>query len=122
MSTYGQARGVSKPRKKRGRTSLGVLAVRAGRECAMNLTIRQQVFFSYITMVLFVLLIGIYTITSLAELNKITSEMVSNEIIMGEKLSRLVTATRFSTSAAPQAAFLAAADSGAQRSLGIITR
>ena len=55
----------------------------------MNLTIRQQIFFSYIIMVLFVLLIGIYTITSLAELNRITSEMVSNEIIKGEKLSKL---------------------------------
>jgi GGDEF domain-containing protein/CHASE3 domain sensor protein len=55
----------------------------------MNLTIRQQIFFSYIIMILFVLLIGIYAISSLAELNNITSEMVSNEIILGEKLSKL---------------------------------
>jgi GGDEF domain-containing protein len=55
----------------------------------MNLTLRQQIFFSYIIMITFVLLIGLYAISSLVELNKITSEMVFNEIIMGEKLSKL---------------------------------
>ena len=55
----------------------------------MNLTLRQQIFFSYSIMVLFVLLIGGYAIGSLIELNKITGDIIFNGTVIGEKLSKL---------------------------------
>lgn len=40
-------------------------------------------------MIIFVLLIGLYAIWSLIELNKITADILFNEIVMGGKLSKL---------------------------------
>jgi hypothetical protein len=42
----------------------------------MNLTLRKQIFLSYIVMILFNLIVGVYAIWNFKELNVITNEII----------------------------------------------
>ncbi len=55
----------------------------------MSLTLRQQIFLGYLVMVLFTLIVGAYTIWGLKELNQITSEIIFNDLKVGEKIIKL---------------------------------
>jgi GGDEF domain-containing protein len=55
----------------------------------MNFTLRQKIFLGYIVMISFTLLVGVYAIFSLKNLNSITSDIIFNSIAGGEKLTRL---------------------------------
>jgi GGDEF domain-containing protein len=55
----------------------------------MRLTLRQQIFFGYILMVAFTLIVGIYAIWGLMELNQLTSEVIFTDMAVGEKISKL---------------------------------
>jgi diguanylate cyclase (GGDEF)-like protein len=55
----------------------------------MSFSLRQKIFLGYIVMISFTLLVGIYAIFSLKELNAITRTIVFNSIAINEKLTRL---------------------------------
>jgi diguanylate cyclase (GGDEF)-like protein len=55
----------------------------------MNLTLRQQIFLSYIVMILFSLIVGVYAILSLTELTTITNDLIYNNLATSEKLTKL---------------------------------
>ena len=55
----------------------------------MNFSLRQKIFLGYIVMITFTLLVGMYAIFSLKELNAITRTIVYNSIAINEKLTRL---------------------------------
>lgn len=55
----------------------------------MSLSLRQKIFLGYIVMIFFTLLVGVYAIFSLKELNSITKTIVYNSIAINEKLTRL---------------------------------
>ncbi|MDA8106383.1 MAG: diguanylate cyclase [Nitrospiraceae bacterium] len=55
----------------------------------MRLTLRQQIFFGYILMVIFTLIVGIYAIWGLMELNQVTSEIIFSDMAVGEKIVKL---------------------------------
>jgi diguanylate cyclase (GGDEF)-like protein len=55
----------------------------------MNFSLRQKIFLGYIVMISFTLLVGMYAIFSLKELNAITRTIVFNSIAINEKLTRL---------------------------------
>lgn len=55
----------------------------------MNLTLRQQIFLSYIVMILFSLIVGVYAIWSLTELTTITNDLIYNNLATSEKLIKL---------------------------------
>jgi len=55
----------------------------------MSFSLRQKIFLGYIVMISFTLLVGIYAIFSLKELNAITRSIVFNSIAINEKLTRL---------------------------------
>ncbi len=55
----------------------------------MSLTLRQKIFLGYIVMISFTLLVGVYAIFSLKELNAITKNTVLNSIATSERLKKL---------------------------------
>jgi len=55
----------------------------------MNFSLRQKIFLGYIVMISFTLLVGMYAIFSLKELNAITKTIVFNSIAINGKLTRL---------------------------------
>ena len=55
----------------------------------MNFSLRQKIFLGYIVMISFTLLVGMYAIFSLKELNAITRTIVYNSVAINEKLTRL---------------------------------
>ena len=55
----------------------------------MSFSLRQKIFLGYIVMISFTLLVGMYAIFSLKELNAITRTIVFNSIAINEKLTRL---------------------------------
>ena len=55
----------------------------------MRLTLRQQIFFGYILMVIFTLIVGTYAIWGLMELNQVTSEIIFSDMAVGEKIVKL---------------------------------
>ena len=55
----------------------------------MNFTLKQKILLGYIVMISFTLLVGIYAILGLQELNKITSTIIFNDLAAGEKLTKL---------------------------------
>ncbi|MBI5847068.1 MAG: diguanylate cyclase [Nitrospirae bacterium] len=55
----------------------------------MNFSLRQKIFLGYIVMISFTLLVGMYAIFSLKELNAITRTIVFNSVAINEKLTRL---------------------------------
>jgi GGDEF domain-containing protein len=66
-----------------------ILKQREQRAKDMRLTLRQQIFFGYILMVTFTLIVGIYAIWGLTELNQVTSEIIFTDMAVGEKISKL---------------------------------
>lgn len=67
-----------------GRNALRVLY-----RTKMSVTLRHQIFLSYIVMVIFTLVVGFYAIWSLQELNNITNDIIFNSVTIGEKLTKL---------------------------------
>ncbi len=55
----------------------------------MRLTLRQQIFYGYILMVIFTLVVGTYAIWGLMELNQVTSEIIFTDMAVGEKIVKL---------------------------------
>lgn len=55
----------------------------------MNLSLRQKIFLSYVVMMSLTVIVGIYTILNLVELNKITTDIVFNDLKTGEKLIKV---------------------------------
>lgn len=55
----------------------------------MNITLRKQIFLSYIVMILFSLIVGVYAIWSLTELTRITNDLIYNNLAISEKLIKL---------------------------------
>jgi GGDEF domain-containing protein/CHASE3 domain sensor protein len=55
----------------------------------MRLTLRQQIFFGYILMVIFTLIVGSYAIWGLMELNQATTEIIFSDMEVGEKIVKL---------------------------------
>jgi diguanylate cyclase (GGDEF)-like protein len=55
----------------------------------MSFSLRQKIFLGYIVMISFTLLVGMYAIFSLKELNAITRSIVFNSIAINDKLTRL---------------------------------
>jgi len=55
----------------------------------MNITLRRQIFLSYIVMILFNLIVGVYAIWSLTELTTITNDLIYNDLAISEKLTKL---------------------------------
>jgi GGDEF domain-containing protein len=55
----------------------------------MRLTLRQQIFFGYIIMVIFTLIVGSYAIWGLIELNRATTEIIFSDMAVGEKIIKL---------------------------------
>jgi GGDEF domain-containing protein len=55
----------------------------------MNFSIRQKIFLSYIVMIAFTLLVGIYAILTLKNLNNITTSILFNYTTVNEKLTRM---------------------------------
>jgi len=55
----------------------------------MSFTIRQKIFFSYIVMIAFTLVVGIYAILTLRELNSITTTILFNFTASNEKLTKM---------------------------------
>ncbi|MDA8084098.1 MAG: diguanylate cyclase [Nitrospiraceae bacterium] len=55
----------------------------------MNLTLRKQIFLSYIVMILFSMCVGGYAIWSLTELTTLTSDIILNDMSTAEKLTKL---------------------------------
>ena len=55
----------------------------------MNFTIRQKIFLSYIVMIAFTLVVGIYAIYTLKRLNGITAAILFNYTAANEKLTRM---------------------------------
>jgi len=55
----------------------------------MSFSLRQKIFLGYIVMISFTLLVGMYAIFSLKELNAITRTIVINSAAINEKLTRL---------------------------------
>jgi diguanylate cyclase (GGDEF)-like protein len=55
----------------------------------MNFTIRQKIFLSYIVMIAFTLVVGIYAILTLRELNSITTTILFNFTASNEKLTKM---------------------------------
>jgi diguanylate cyclase (GGDEF)-like protein len=53
------------------------------------LSLRQKIFLSYVVMIAFTLLVGVYAIFSLKELNNITTTILLNYTIVNEKLTRM---------------------------------
>lgn len=56
---------------------------------SMNLTLRKQIFLSYIVMILISLIVGVYAIWSLTELTTITNDLIYNNLAISEKLTKL---------------------------------
>ncbi len=55
----------------------------------MNLTLRQKIFFSFIVMVSLSLIVGIYAVLSLKELNSITADLIFENMATAEKVTKL---------------------------------
>ena len=55
----------------------------------MRLTLRQQIFFGYLVMVLSTLIVGAYAIWGLMELNQISSDVIYADLSVGEKVIKL---------------------------------
>ncbi|MBA4372943.1 MAG: hypothetical protein C0402_08770 [Thermodesulfovibrio sp.] len=55
----------------------------------MNLTLRKQIFLSYIVMILFNLIVGVYAIWSLTEITTITNDLIYNDLATSERLTKL---------------------------------
>ena len=55
----------------------------------MNFSIRQKIFLSYIVMIAFTLLVGVYAILTLKNLNNITTTILFNYATVNEKLTRM---------------------------------
>jgi diguanylate cyclase (GGDEF)-like protein len=55
----------------------------------MSFTIRQKIFLSYIVMIAFTLVVGIYAILTLGELNSITTNILFNFTASNEKLAKM---------------------------------
>jgi diguanylate cyclase (GGDEF)-like protein len=55
----------------------------------MNFTIRQKIFLSYIVMIAFTMVVGIYAILTLKELNGITTTILFNFSAANEKLTKM---------------------------------
>lgn len=55
----------------------------------MNLSIRQKIFLSYIVMIAFTLVVGVYAILTLKRLNGITTTILFNYATVNEKLTRM---------------------------------
>lgn len=55
----------------------------------MNITLRKQIFLSYIVMILISLIVGVYAIWSLTELTTITNDLIYNNLAISEKLTKL---------------------------------
>ena len=55
----------------------------------MNLTLRNQIFLSYIVMIMFNLIVGVYAIWNFKELNVITNEIILADLSISEKLTKL---------------------------------
>ncbi|RPI36182.1 MAG: HAMP domain-containing protein [Nitrospiraceae bacterium] len=55
----------------------------------MSFTIRQKIFLSYIVMIAFTLVVGIYAILTLGELNSITTNILFNFTASNEKLTKM---------------------------------
>ena len=55
----------------------------------MNFSIRQKIFLSYIVMTAFTLVVGVYAILTLKNLNGITTSIVFNYSTVNEKLTRM---------------------------------
>lgn len=55
----------------------------------MNFTLKQKIFLGYIVMISFTLIVGVYAIWSLQELNKITRTIIFSNVAAGEKLTKL---------------------------------
>ncbi len=55
----------------------------------MSLTLRQQIFFGYLVMVLFTLIVSAYAIWGLKELNQITTDVIFSDLKVGEKIIKL---------------------------------
>ncbi|MDH4231401.1 MAG: diguanylate cyclase [Nitrospirota bacterium] len=55
----------------------------------MNLSIRQKIFLSYIVMILFTMVVAIYAISTLKELNGITTTILFNFTAANEKLTKM---------------------------------
>jgi diguanylate cyclase (GGDEF)-like protein len=55
----------------------------------MNLTLRSKIFLSYIVMIIFNLIVGIYAISGLTELTTITNDLIYQDLSISEKLTKL---------------------------------
>ncbi len=55
----------------------------------MNFSIRQKIFLSYIVMIAFTLIVGVYAIYTLKRLNSITTTILFNYATVNEKLTRM---------------------------------
>lgn len=55
----------------------------------MNFSIRQKIFLSYIVMIAFTMVVGIYAIFTLKNLNSITTTILYNYVTVSEKLTRI---------------------------------
>lgn len=55
----------------------------------MNFTIRQKIFLSYIVMIAFTLIVGVYAVLTLKKLNSITTKIVFNYATVNETLTRM---------------------------------
>jgi GGDEF domain-containing protein len=55
----------------------------------MNLSIRQKIFLSYIVMIAFTLVVGVYAISTLKNLNNITKTILINYATVNEGLTRM---------------------------------
>jgi len=51
--------------------------------------LRQKIILSYVVMIVFMLMVGVYAIWSLRELNSITSDIIYNDVQSQEKLNKL---------------------------------
>jgi GGDEF domain-containing protein/CHASE3 domain sensor protein len=55
----------------------------------MNLTLRHKIFLGYLAMIFLTVIVAAYAIWSLVELNKITSDVIYNDLAAAEKLAKL---------------------------------
>src|ERR1700690_552644 len=55
----------------------------------MNLTLRKQIFLSYIVMIMFTLIVGVYATWNFKELNVITNEIILGDLAISENLTKL---------------------------------
>lgn len=55
----------------------------------IHLNLKQKIFLGYLLMITFTVIVGMYAIWSLQELNKITTTLIFNDIATGEKIKKL---------------------------------